>query len=399
MNARTVRLATLLTVGLLWTACTGLRHPYRCTDALGCVEIGKGDHVVIGSLVATSGDYASIGIDAQRGVALAIKNQGDLLGHPIFLVTEETDCTEKGVRSAATSLIMYAQLLAVIGPTCAVEMAAAGEILTAAGILTISPSGTSWGPGLEVPAVSFTRDADLSAAFASRRLGARKAVIVGSASESIPATDALQGALARLGGTARFLQIPAGSLEFQSQLADLEASPPDVLFLNLPPTQGGLFTAQLRATPGLEAVKIIAWKNLVGPEFLQNAGSAAAGIYVIGPDESALGGLYPSYAQQYEKDFGEPPIATSDLYEYTVAQLIFHAIQTAAVWTSTGDLSIPRSALQKAIQIPGGYPGSFGVIACAESGGCSTILPAIYQIGSQDLLSWYPGKNPGQIYP
>jgi branched-chain amino acid transport system substrate-binding protein len=399
MNTRAVGTASLLMLELILTACSGLRPPYRCTDPLGCVEIGKGAPLTIGSLVATSGDYASIGEDAQRGIQLAIQDQEYLLGHLLFLATQETDCTQDGARAAATTLLLYSQLLAVIGPTCGVEMAPAGELLTEAGVLAVSPSGTSWGPGFEVPLVSFTPEADLSAAFAIQRLQARQVVIVGSAPESFQAADALLRAMSRTGVSARLLQIPAGSLEFQSQLADLEANPPDVLVLQLPPTQGGLFTAQLRATPGLESLKIIAWENLLGLEFLQSAGPAAAGLYVIGPDQSVFSAAYPRYAQEYEKDFGEAPIAVSDLYAYTVTQMILHAIQAAAIQTSPGSLSIPRSALQKAIQRPGRYTGSFGFIACAGSGGCSTISPAIYQIRGPDLISWYPGNPPGQIYP
>lgn len=399
MKARPVRPASLLIIGLLLTSCTALRRPYTCTDPLGCVELGSGESIVIGSLTATSGDYSSIGIDAQRGVRLAILDQGNLMGRRIYLLSEETDCSEEGVRDAATNLILYSKLLAVIGPTCVEEMATAGEILTEAGVLVISPSGMRWGEGLQVPQVFSTPESDLSADFAIRRLGARQAVIVGDAPESLQADEILQKAFARLGGSARILQIPPGSLEFQSQLIDLRLNPPDVLFLHLPPTQAGLFVDQVRGTPGLETVKIIGWENLLGPEFLQNAGQAAAGMYVIGPAQSAFGGSYPGFALRYETAFGEKPIAISDLYYYMVAQLIFHAIQAAAIRTAGGMLVISRSDLQKAIQTPGGYPSLFGVIACAGSGGCSTIQPAIYQVGSRDVLSWYPGEKPGQIYP
>lgn len=399
MKAGAVRPARVLIIFLLLAACTAFPHPTPCTDALGCVEISSGEDFVIGSLVATSGDYSSIGIDAQRGVQLAILDQGTLLGRHIYLLTQETDCTDAGVRSAATNLIMNSQLLAVIGPTCTVEMSAAGKILTEAGVLAISPSGMRWGSGLEVPPVFSTPETDLSAGFAIRQLGARHAVIVGDAPESQQADDLLQQAFTRLGGSARILQIPPGSLEFQSQLTDLKQNPPDVLFVHLPPTQAGLFTAQVRATPGLETMKIIGWGNLIGTEFLQNAGPAAQGMDVIGPDQSVFGGPYPGFEQRYETAFGEKPIAVSDLYAYMIAQLVLHAIRTAAVRTSAGGLSIPRSALQKALQTPGGYPSLFGVIACASSGGCSTIPAAIYRIDSRDPLSWYPGGYPGQIYP
>ncbi|MGD0610047.1 MAG: ABC transporter substrate-binding protein [Anaerolineales bacterium] len=399
MKAGMVRPASFLIIGLLLASCTALRHPYTCTDPLGCVEIGQGDSFVIGNLAATSGDYSSIGIDARRGVQLAILDQGNLMGHHIYLLNEETDCSEEGVRSAATDLILNSKLLAVIGPTCTGEMSAAGEILTEAGILAISPSSMRWGAGLQVAPVFSTPETDLSAGFAIRQLGAKQAVIVGDAPESHQADEILQQIFTRQGGGARVLQIPPGSLEFQSQLADLRLNPPDVLFLHLPPTQAGLFMAQFRSTPGLETMKIIGWENLIGPEFLQNAGQAAAGMYMVGPAQSVFGGPYPGFALRYETAFGEKPIAISDLYSYMVAQLIFHAIQTAAVRTAGGVLFIPRSALQKAIQTPGGYPSLFGVIACAGTGGCSTIQPAIYQIGSREELSWYPGENTGQVYP
>ncbi len=53
----------LAMIGLSLTACSMVHLPYRCTDPLGCLEIPHGGPVVLGTLLANSGDYASSGLD------------------------------------------------------------------------------------------------------------------------------------------------------------------------------------------------------------------------------------------------------------------------------------------------------------------------------------------------
>lgn len=129
--------AALLTSSLLLVSCgTG---PYTCADPLGCLEISPGSPVVVGTILATTGERGPDGTEALQSVEKAVAGKVELLGHPIQLLRYGTDCTADSVRVAATEFATYPELSAVIGPTCTDEAVVAGPILLNAGIPLLSP--------------------------------------------------------------------------------------------------------------------------------------------------------------------------------------------------------------------------------------------------------------------
>src|SRR5690606_27845607 len=51
---------------------------FTCEDAIGCVEIPAGDPIKIASALIISGENASLGLDSQNGVELAIEARGQI---------------------------------------------------------------------------------------------------------------------------------------------------------------------------------------------------------------------------------------------------------------------------------------------------------------------------------
>jgi ABC-type branched-subunit amino acid transport system substrate-binding protein len=62
-----------------------------------------------------------------------------LMGHPIRLDRQSTDCTSESAQLAAIELTLDPDLVAVIGPTCETEKQVALPILLDAGIPALSP--------------------------------------------------------------------------------------------------------------------------------------------------------------------------------------------------------------------------------------------------------------------
>jgi ABC-type branched-subunit amino acid transport system substrate-binding protein len=131
----------LLTISLMMASCGA--GPYECTDPLGCVDISPGSPIVIGTLLATSGEQSSSGRKALEIVEMVIAEKEELLGHPIQLQKYATDCTTESARTAATDLARNPVLIAVIGPTCTDEVIVATPILQSAGIPSLSPVSNS----------------------------------------------------------------------------------------------------------------------------------------------------------------------------------------------------------------------------------------------------------------
>jgi ABC-type branched-subunit amino acid transport system substrate-binding protein len=127
----------LLTISLLPASCAAAS--YNCTDPLGCLEIPPGSPVVIGAILATSGQNGPVGTESLQVVEKAVADKDTLLGHSIKLYRLGTDCTADSAREAATEFATYAELSALLGPSCPAEKEIAGPILLDAGIPLLSP--------------------------------------------------------------------------------------------------------------------------------------------------------------------------------------------------------------------------------------------------------------------
>lgn len=135
-NRRSIFITLILVTNLLLPACSW--STYRCTDPLGCLEIPSGSSIVIGTILATNGMMGSIGNATLQAIQDTIANRM-LLGHPITLDNQATECTPESAQTAATRLALDTNVLAVIGPTCNEEAPITQPILNDAGIIQFSP--------------------------------------------------------------------------------------------------------------------------------------------------------------------------------------------------------------------------------------------------------------------
>src|SRR6266581_3165057 len=124
-------------------------------DKFGCEVYKSGAPIHIGTLLAISGDVATLGLDSQHGAQLAVdfldgkfdNHNGSIDGHTIQLVNKDDGCNKDQGQIGATELASDPTILSVIGTSCSSSaLGVADKIFSDKGIILISPSNT--GPAL-----------------------------------------------------------------------------------------------------------------------------------------------------------------------------------------------------------------------------------------------------------
>src|SRR5918996_1498629 len=392
-------LAVLGAVALVAAACAeddtggGAGAAQECPDTeFGCVEVGAGDPIRISSILSISGDTASLGLDSQHGIELALDfrdgtfdgTPGQVAGHDVEFQHEDGGGAAEGGTAAAQLLASDPTIAAVIGTTCSSEaLGAADAILSDEGIILHSPSNTS--PALTDPATRqpfYFRTAHNDgiqgaavAQFASEELGATTAATIHDGS---PYADGLQQVFcdvftSQYGGECTSQEaIQVGDTDFGPLLTSIGADAPEILFYPIFLPEGGLITAQARENPDYDDVALIGADGLLTPDFIDSAGADnAEGVYMSGPSLEFAGDFYSDeFLPAYEEQYGEEPTAAFHAHAFDAANMVFDAIEEVAVETDDGSLLIPKTQLRDAIGATSGFEGITGSLTCDENGDC-----------------------------
>ena len=374
------------------------------SDPFGCVTYKAGAPIKIGTLLAISGDVAFLGTDSQHGAQLAIDyidktfdgKGGQLLGHDVTLVNEDDGCSKDGGQTGGTKLAADPTILAVIGTSCSSSaLGVADKILSDHGILLISPSNTNpnlTSEGTHQPFYLRTAYNDkiqgaIVADFASKSLKVKSAATIHDES---PYADALAAVFRddfqKAGGTITpngNQAIQSSDKDFSSLLTTIAQDKPDMLYFPDFDPACALIAKQAPKTPGLENTKLVGSDGCLEKAFIDTGGAAVNGTYVSGPDLSSFqqntfysGTFLPAYAAQ----FGGKPTAAYHAQAFDAMNILFAAIEKAAVRNSDGSISIPRTALKDAIYKTSGYQGITGTITCTPLGDCAgSTTVGVYQ--------------------
>jgi branched-chain amino acid transport system substrate-binding protein len=379
-----------------------------CTDALGCVEIAAGDPIKIGYALVTAGPNSSLGEDSVRGIEIAVDDLGgEIMGHPVEIVGEDSGCSPEGGQAAATKLASDTSLVAVIGTSCSSEARVGAPILAEAGLSMISPSNTA--PDLTDPAKRIdgyfrTAHNDLvqgsvAADFVFTELGLTKAATIHDGSlYAVGLATAFSDAYKELGGEIVSEQaVNVGDTDMRPVLTTIAAAAPEFIYYPIFTAEAGFVTAQAKEIPGLENVKLMAADGSFSQDFVNAAGEAAQGMYLSSPDFSAFGDQYQGFLTKHEEKFGEPPLSAFHAHAYDATNVIAAAIQKVA--TQDGDtLIIGKQALRDAIAATANFQGLTGNITCGETGDCADPKIAVYEV--TDTTAWNPNvTSPMKIYP
>jgi len=379
-----------------------------CTDPLGCVEIAAGDPIKIGYALVTAGPNSSLGEDSVRGIEIAVDDMGgEIMGHPVEIVGEDTGCSPEGGQAAATKLASDTSLVAVVGTSCSSEARVGAPILSEAGLSMISPSNTA--PDLTDPAkhvAGYFRTAHndlvqgrVAAEFVYNDLGLKKAATIHDGSlYAVGLATAFADAYKELGGEIVSEQaVNVGDTDMRPVLTTIAAAGPEFIYYPIFTAEAGFVTSQAKEVPGLENVKLGAADGSFSQDFVNAAGEAAKGMYLSSPDFSAFGDAYQEFLKKHEAKYGEPPLSAFHAHAYDATNMIAAAIEKVAV--QNGDtMVIGKQALRDAIAATKDFQGLTGNITCGESGDCADPKIAVYEV--TDTTAWNPNvTSPMKVYP
>ena len=376
-------LALLTIIGL--ASCQSGPPPFECTDAIGCVTIGPEEPVEIGVIQALSGEVATLGIDQVRGLELALaEREGQLLGHPVQLRSEDDLCSREGGTVAAEKLKSMPQVVAIFGTTCSGAAVPAAKILSEAGLTMISggntaPSltsvngqaGADWQPGYFRTAHNDANQGRAAATFVFQELGLRKAATINDGDVYTQGlTDVFGQVFSELGGEIVLATaINKGDTDMKPVLEAVAASGAELLFFPLFEPESHFMTLQAREVDGSAGLGLMTGEGSFTPTFVKAVGSSGAGVYFVSPatPESAA---YQTFVANYQSAYGQAPSSPLLAAAYDAANLLLDTISQVAVAEKDGTLHLGRQALRDALYGTSGYAGLTGSLTCDKFGDC-----------------------------
>ncbi|NOZ70366.1 MAG: ABC transporter substrate-binding protein [Chloroflexi bacterium] len=370
-----------------------------CDDPLGCVEVGPNDPIRIGYALVVSGPNETLGVDSRRGIEIAIDDRGDVLGHPIELVGEDSLCSAEGGQTAATKLASDSTLLGVIGTNCSSAGEPAAAIISDAGMVLISPSNTA--PSLTDPAThqpGYLRTAHndkvqgrAMAEFAYNVVGARTAATIHDGS---PYAEQLQQVFAdvftELGGTIVAQEaVNVGDTDMRPVLTSIAVNQPDYLYYPIFIAEGGFITRQAKEVAGLENTVLAGSDGMISPDFIAAAGEAAEGMFISGPNLAFENELGKHFLEAHKAKYGEDPLSAFHAHAYDATNMLLNAIEKVAKVGKDGSIMVGRQALRDALYATKDMPGITGNITCDENGDCADPQIVINQIQNGEYVPYW----------
>ena len=369
----------------------GTGGEFECEDEVGCVTYEPGEPIRIGSALVISGPDASLGLDSQYGVQVAIELRGEIEGHEIELDAQDDGCNAEGGTAAARTLTSDPSIVAVIGTSCSSAGVPAAQITSDAGVVMISPSNTA--PSLTAPdthqpfylrtAHNDTVQGEAMAQFVCDELGLSTAATIHDGS---PYAEQLQQVFQDqfgeiCGGTITGTEaVEPTQTDFNSVLTSLAAGEPEFLYYPIFTAAGALVTQQAREI--MPDTTLAGADGMFSDAFLEAAGDAANGMYLSGPDLEFGGSFYESdFLPAYSDVSGEDaPISVFHAHAYDATTMLFDAIEEVAVVEDDGTIHIGRQDLRDALFATSGFDGITGTLTCNETGDCADPAISVSQV-------------------
>ena len=363
-----------------------------CNDPFGCVEVAPDDPIVVGGMLVVSGAVSYLGQDTLGGIELAILHRdGELLGHEIELVVEDSLCSAEGGQTAAQRLSADESIVGVIGTNCSSAAQGAMPIISDAGMVMIAPSNTSPSltnedieaggshrPGYFRTSHNGLMEGMRNAEFATR-MRCRGDINCNSTRwRSLYRRPVARRCryLCRSWWRGRFRRRRQQGRYGHGIYPDRNRgqSDPDVIYLPLFEPEINFFAAQMQHFAGLEDAVIIGGGASFVAGFPENTGEAAVGIYISGP--LVTGDAYEDFLETWDEEIGGTPPSGYHAHAYDATNILLEAVTAAAVELDDGGLLIGRSAIREALAATENYPGLTGNLTCQEAspfaGDCAT---------------------------
>lgn len=370
------------------------------TVELGCVVYGPGEPIRVGTLLAISGDVATLGVDSVHGAELAIDHldgtfdatPGQLLEHDVTLQQEDDLCSKEGGQAGGQKLAADPTIAFVIGTSCSSSaQGVADTILSDKGIILISPSNTAAGltsdelhqPFYMRTAQNDAIQAKVVADFVFTKLAFTKAATIHDESPyAAGLTGGFKTFFEELGGTVTDEEaITSTDTDFKPLLTSIAQTHPQLIYLPDFNPACALIAKQALDIPELKGVALMGSDGCMVSTFFDQAGSAGDGFYMSGPIASpgeTTSALADEYNAAYKDQFGAPT-AAFNTNSFDAFNIMAEAIKKVAIVGDDGSLTIPRVALRDAVFQTVEFPGLSGTLTCISTGDCQA--PGVVNIG------------------
>ena len=409
LNRFPARLGAVISFALAVGGCGdgGSNGGLAGNGSLGVVEVPAGEAIQIRSLNAISGPS---GLPRQRAVEMAIADYGPIRGFDVDMGAGLDDlCSAEGGQAAAQTIAADDQVIGIIGTSCSAAAAAASPLISAAGMVMISPSNTSptltsdlagtpgenHRPGYYRTAHNDLIQGAAVARFAFEDLGLATAAAV---HDGDPYTQGLaqsfSDAFEALGGEVTGLaSVNKDDNDMTPVLTELAAGSPQALFLPVFQPAGDFVADQAPGVPGLEDAVLIGADALLTDGFLELPQSV--GMFFSGPDlryganaNQSTGASADDFLAAYEATYGSAPEAPYWAHAYDAATLLLEAIEAASRVNGDGNLVIDRAGVRQHLNEVSGYAGITGTLACDDYGDCGAArIVVIGHDNAEDLTA------------
>lgn len=383
-------------------------------DPVRVVKIQKGQPIFVGAYMVLSGPDTGLGLDQLRGAEIAIDDaNGELLGHPIKLVAEDSLCSAEGGQTAALKLSANRQIVFVVGPACSSAATPGAPILWQAGIPSIGISATS--PALTAPNRSENYDGFLRVSYNDKRSAPRiadwvydvlnirnVATIHDGSPYAANLVRIFQDSFQAKGGQVCAAEAVAPSdVDMRPMLTRIAICTPDLIYLPLVLAPTGHIARQVKEIKGLENTLMVGSDSSLSQDLIAAAGNAVIGFRftTTAMEAEDQGEGYPALRESYYAKYGEYPIQGWHQYAYDAMALGLMAVKGVAVTDEKGNTYIPIQRLLDTLKATKNYPGMTGNLSCDELGDCGVYKLAVYEYVNDDPMSFELGKNPRRIYP
>ncbi|MDQ3690708.1 MAG: branched-chain amino acid ABC transporter substrate-binding protein [Chloroflexota bacterium] len=382
---------------------TGTGSAADCeADEFGCVEVAEGDTMIMGTELVITGANESLGLDSQYGAEVARTMRPDIAGHEVEFNHQDDGCSPEGGTAGARALVSEENIVAVIGTSCSGAGIPSAEILSAEGVMLVSPSNTA--PSLTAPdthepfyARTAHNDSIQGAAMATyvcEELGFTTAATIHDGS---PYADQLAAVFRDSfveqcdGEITGEEAITVGDTDFSGVLGNIAADSPEFLYFPIFVAEGALITQQAKETEGLEDTQLAGADGILTPDWLSAAGEAAEGAVLSGPDLAFAGDFYeaeflPAYTEVSNED---QPISVFHAHAFDAYNMLADAIESVA-FTEDGTTYIPRTALKEAFFAIEGYEGITGTLTCDENGDCADAKISVSEVQDGEFVRIWP---------
>jgi len=357
---------------------------------LGQVVLEAGEDIQIRSLEAITGPVTFLGVPNQRGTEFAIEDYGDIKGHSVSMGTPLDDlCSADGGQAAAQTIVSDDAVVGVIGTSCSGAAVAAAPLISAAGMVMISPSNTSPAltSDLQGNAGTDYNDGYFRTAHNDLFQGAGVARFVfdelqltkvAAIHDGDPYTQGLakafSDAFTALGGeVVAFTAVNKGDTDMTGVLSEVAGFSPEAIYFPIFQPEGDFIVQQIGGISGLEDVTLIGADGLLVSDFLELP--ETTGMYFSGPDlrfgenASTTGVTADDFLARYEEAFGEAPSASFWAHSYDATIMLLTSIDAVAV-EFDGKLYIDRQALRDELKSVTDFPGIIGLLTCDDFGDC-----------------------------